>query len=206
MNQKPTPEVYVSTDIETNGPIPGPNSMWSLGSAAFCADGSVESIFHSNLKDLPGSTDDPATLQFWRRQPAAFAAARKNARDPATVMREYVKWLDARSGKPVFVAYPAGFDFLFVYWYLMRFVGRSPFGFSALDIKTYASAVMRSNFRETVKKNFPRVWLPKDMPHTHCAVDDALEQGIIFHRMRNANLQDPVRAHQQTEQAVKSRS
>jgi len=36
-------------------------------------------------------------------------------------------------GKPVFVGYPAGFDFLFVYWYLIRFTGESPFSFSALD-------------------------------------------------------------------------
>jgi hypothetical protein len=35
----------------------------------------------------------------------------------------------------VFVAYPAGFDFLFMYWYMIRFVGESPFSFSALGIK-----------------------------------------------------------------------
>lgn len=32
-------EIYVSTDIETDGPIPGPNSMLSFGSAAFTAEG-----------------------------------------------------------------------------------------------------------------------------------------------------------------------
>jgi hypothetical protein len=30
-------------------------------------------------------------------------------------MRRYVLWLKAHPGKPVFVGYPAGFDFLFVY-------------------------------------------------------------------------------------------
>ena len=28
-------EIYVSTDIEADGPIPGPNSMLSFGSAAY---------------------------------------------------------------------------------------------------------------------------------------------------------------------------
>jgi len=36
------------------------------------------------------------------------------------------------------VGYPAAFDFLFVYWYLIRFTGESPFSHSALDLKTYA--------------------------------------------------------------------
>jgi len=36
-----TAECYVSTDIEADGPIPGPNSMLSFGSAAFLADGTM---------------------------------------------------------------------------------------------------------------------------------------------------------------------
>ena len=31
-------EIYVSTDVESDGPIPGPNSMLSFASAAFTAD------------------------------------------------------------------------------------------------------------------------------------------------------------------------
>jgi len=58
-------------------------------------------------------------------------------------MREYLVWLKALPGKPVFVAYPAAFDFLFVYWYLIRFTGESPFSHSALDIKTYAMALLK---------------------------------------------------------------
>ena len=45
-------------------------------------------------------------------------------------MLAYVEWIKSLKGKPVFVAYPAGFDFLFVYWYLIRFVGESPFSHS----------------------------------------------------------------------------
>jgi hypothetical protein len=32
------PEIYVSTDVESDGPIPGPHSMLSFGSAAFLED------------------------------------------------------------------------------------------------------------------------------------------------------------------------
>ena len=40
-------EVYVSTDIETDGFLPGDNSMLSLGSAAFLADGRQVGTFPS---------------------------------------------------------------------------------------------------------------------------------------------------------------
>jgi len=42
----------------------------------------------------------------------------------------------------VFVGYLAAFDFMFVHWYLVRFTGSSPFSHSALDIKTYAMALL----------------------------------------------------------------
>jgi hypothetical protein len=35
---KNTGEVYVSTDVETDGPIPGPHSMLSFASAAYRSD------------------------------------------------------------------------------------------------------------------------------------------------------------------------
>jgi hypothetical protein len=56
-------------------------------------------------------------------------------------------WLKALPGSPVFVGYPAAYDFLFVYWYLMRFVGESPFSHSALDIKTFAMALTGKTYR-----------------------------------------------------------
>jgi hypothetical protein len=35
------PEIYVSTDVEADGPIPGPHSMLSFASAAFLANKTV---------------------------------------------------------------------------------------------------------------------------------------------------------------------
>ncbi len=31
-------EIYIGTDVETDGPIPGPHSMLSVGSAVYTAD------------------------------------------------------------------------------------------------------------------------------------------------------------------------
>jgi hypothetical protein len=180
------PEIYVSTDVETDGPIPGPHSMLSFGSAAYTGDGRLLDTFSANLAELPGATGAPETMAWWATQPQAWAACRADPRDPAEAMRSYADWLAGLPGRPVFVGYPAAFDFMFVYWYLIRFTGASPFSHSALDIKTYAMALLRTGYRATSKRAMPRAWFP-DLPHSHVALDDAVEQGALFCAMLAAN-------------------
>lgn len=175
-------EIYFSTDVETDGPIPGDNSMLSLGSAAFSPDGKLVSTFYATLETLPGAKGDPETLDWWAQNHQAYEQARKNMRPANLVMQDFVNWVNKQKGKPVFVGYPAGFDFLFVYWYIRHFGLQSPFSFSALDIKTYAMAVMKTEYRESTKKNMPKRWF-SGSKHTHVAVDDAIEQGELFINM-----------------------
>lgn len=175
-------EVYLSTDIEADGPIPGPHSMLSFASAAYLSDKSLVGTFEANLTLLPGAQGDPKTMKWWAEQPAAWSACRSNLRDPGAVMPEYVAWVKSLPGKPVFVAYPAAYDFMFVYWYMIRFAGESPFSHSALDIKSYAMALMGADYRESTKRNMPKTWFDK-IPHTHVALDDAKGQGALFCNM-----------------------
>lgn len=175
-------EIYVSTDVEADGPIPGPHSMLSFASAAYRTDKTLVSTFEANLELLPGATGDPKTMDWWKTQPEAWSACRTNPRDPAVVMPEYAAWLKSLAGKPVFVGYPVAYDFMFVYWYLIRFVGESPFSHSALDIKTYAMAMLGTEYRASVKRNMPPDWFD-DLPHTHVALDDAKGQGALFCNM-----------------------
>jgi hypothetical protein len=131
------------------------------------------------LHTLPGAAGKPETMAWWQSQPEAWAACRRDLQEPEAAMKAYVQWLKSLPGKPVFVGYPAGFDFLFVYWYLMRFTGESPFSFSALDIKSFAMSVLGTGYRDTVKRNMPKHWFD-DLPHSHQALDDAIEQGALF--------------------------
>jgi hypothetical protein len=186
-------EIYVSTDVETNGPIPGPYSMLSFASAAFSADKTLIGTFSANLVTLPDATEHPKTMDWWKTQPDAWMSCRKDTQPPEQVMPNYVNWLRSLPGKPVFIGYPVSFDFLFVYWYLIRFTGESPFSHSALDIKTYAMALMKTEYRESSKGNMPRHWFD-DLPHTHVALDDAIGQGALFCNMLAENVQDLKRA------------
>lgn len=172
-------EIYVSTDVEADGPIPGPHSMLSFGSAAFTRDGRMVGTYSANLELLPDASPDPRTKAWWESQPEAWAACRENPRPPAEAMRSYHQWLRSLPGKPVFVGYPAAYDFMFVYWYLIRFTGDSPFSHSACDIKTAAMIALGKPYREATKKNMPKSWFGSQ-PHTHVALDDAIGQGVLF--------------------------
>ncbi|MFZ1891390.1 MAG: exonuclease, partial [Formosimonas sp.] len=35
-------------------------------------------------------------------------------------------------------------------------------------------------YKQAIKPRLPKEWLPENLPHTHVALDDALEQGEIF--------------------------
>ena len=179
-------EIYISVDIETDGPIPGPHSMLSFGAAAFSDDGNLIDTNSANLELLDGATPSPETALWWEKNKDAYDATRINVQAPNEAMPRFVEWVDQLPGKPVFVAYPAGFDFSFMYWYMIRFVGRSPFSFSALDIKTYAMATLGLLYRDSTKRNMPKSWFTS-RPHTHVALDDAIEQGELFINMLHSN-------------------
>jgi hypothetical protein len=185
-------EIYVSTDIETDGPIPGENSMLSLGSVAFAANGAEIASFAINFETLPGAAPNAKTMEWWQTQPEAWEAARADPVEPGAAMKRYLAWLDRLPGDPVFVAYPLLFDMMFVYWYLIRFCGRSPFSHSGIDIKTMAYAAMGAvAYRGAAKRNMPKHWKPPKNKHSHVAIEDAREQGLLFLNIR-AVLKDSV--------------
>lgn len=161
--------------------------MLSLGAAAFNAEGKLLSTFSVNLQTLPEAREDPETMKFWADNQEAYQATRQNTLNPRQAMNNFVNWVNGQPGKPVFVGYPATFDFTFVYWYMIHFGLTSPFSFSALDIKTYAMALLKKEYRQSTKKHMPKHWFSKS-PHTHIAVADATEQGELFMSMLKENL------------------
>lgn len=187
----PPQEIYVSTDVEADGPIPGVYSMLSFASAAYTIDKELVGTFEANLLPLDGAIQHESTMKWFReKEPEALAAATRNQESPHVVLPRYLEWLKALPGKPVFVGYPASYDFMFVYWYLIKFAGESPFSHSALDIKTYAMAMLKTDYRQSIKATtFPKRWFDKSLPHTHQALDDAKEQGIVFINMLRENLE-----------------
>lgn len=177
--------VYVVADIEADGPCPGVNSMLSLGAVAYDEVGErMSTKFYATLDPLPGASQDPGTLKWWASQQEAWKMATQGTAAPSKVMHNFVRWVESLGRRRVFVAYPASFDFTWVYWYCHRFTGRSPFGFSSvLDMKALAAFLLNCNIHEIDKRGMPERWTRNLPKHTHIAIDDAEEQGEIFRRM-----------------------
>lgn len=178
-------DVYFSLDVEADGPIPGPYSMVSVGLAVAGrrADGFVpadptETTFYRELRPI---SDDfvPEALAVSGLDRAALL---RDGSDPAQAMTELTGWVTRTAGndRPVIVAYPAVFDWMFLYWYLLRFTGRSVFGHSGcLDLKTLYAARADVPIGAAVKGRMPAHLLSKRR-HTHHALDDAIEQADLF--------------------------
>ncbi len=179
-------EIYVSIDIECDGPIPSSFSMLSLGAVAF-DDGGVEiDSFSVNLHPLPKARTNPETMRWWKTHPEAWAAVQTGQVYPEVAMRDFSSWLDNLPGTPIFVGYPVTFDFTFVSWYLQYFTGSCPFGWAGLDIKTNAMAYMGSSYRGSAKRHMPKEWSKNRGRHSHIAIEDAREQGHLFFNIRKS--------------------
>jgi len=172
-------EIYLSTDIETDGPVPGRHSMLSLASAAFAADKTLLGTFSVNLHCLDGATSCPDTMAWWQTQEAAWRACREDCQAVEPAMLAYHDWLLALPGRPIFVAYPLAFDYPFVSYYLNRFAPSNPFGFAGIDIRSFIMGMRGKNYRNSSKHYLPKRFFDP-LPHTHIALDDALEQGSLF--------------------------
>lgn len=88
----------------------------------------------------------------------------------------------------MFAAYPLGYDWMWVYWYLTAYsnIG-SPFGHSRhIDAKTAYAIADNKLIRDSVKSRMPKALMSK-RKHTHKAVDDAIEQGEMLYNILTMN-------------------
>jgi len=179
------PDVYFSVDIEADGPIPGPYSMLSVGVAVagrfdgtFSAADPTRDTFYRELRPI-SEQYVPEALAVSGLDRAELA---RTGADPAVAMAELSAWVEslATGGRPVMCAYPAPVDWLFLYWYLVRYTGGSVFGHSGcFDVKTAYAVKAGVPLSRSVKGRMPRHLLSARR-HTHHALDDAVEQAELF--------------------------
>ena len=182
--------------------------MLSFGLAAFTLDKKLVGTFSRNLELLDGADLDDRTMKWWAQpeQAAAFVRSREDLVSPRGAMVDCKNWLEEMRafGRPIVCGAPSGFDFTFMYYYFQRFLGESPIGFASLDLRSYAAAVMKRQYRHVGKRQYPAEWIDENVPHTHVALDDAIEQGCILVNMMRHNLDLPrVPALQDARSAVR---
>ena len=180
-------DVYFSADIETDGPIPGPFSILSFAivlagtfdGEKFSHPTDYTTSFYRELRPISTSFEQEALEVNGLDRNALLL----NGSDPKLVMEEAFDWVEKIAGdaNPVLVAYPVSFDWTWLYWYFINFSSKgSPFGYSqCFDIKTAYAVKSNSLVQQASRSKLPKQLFP-ERPHTHHALDDAIEQAEIF--------------------------
>ncbi|MEA2181824.1 MAG: hypothetical protein QOF69_1009 [Solirubrobacteraceae bacterium] len=180
------PDLYISADVETDGPVPGPYSLLAFGMAvAGTFDGDTvrraaqPQTFYRELRPISDEFQDEALeVNGLDRNRLLIEGT-----EPPSAMDDAAAWVrEVSTGyRPVLVAYPVAFDWSFLYWYFEMFAhSGSPFGHSScLDIRTLYQAHAGTVFDMSSKRHMPPELVPQQ-PHTHNALDDALEQAELF--------------------------
>jgi ribonuclease T len=177
-------ETWISVDVETSGPTPGSGSLLAIG--ACLVDRPAEGIELLLRPDpaRPWRADAEAVHRLSRER------LERDGLEPAEAMERLASWLERvvpPGSRPVLVAFNAPFDWMFVAEYAWRYLGRNPFGISALDIKAlYLGRHLDSieGWAQTSRHQVLERY-PVGLPHTHRALDDAREQAAICRRIRD---------------------
>lgn len=172
-------EVFISVDVETSGPIPGDYSLLTIG-ACVVDDPGVN--FSARLKPI-GDKADPKALAVTGLSLTDLAAT---GEDPTAAMMRFRYWTALAcggDGVPVFVGFNAAFDWSFVNFYFHRFTGTNPFGFAALDIKSFYMGAAATTWAETKSSRMAQVLHPESRGD-HDALHDAIYQAELFRLAR----------------------
>ena len=172
-------ETFISVDVEASGPIPGEYSMLSLGA---CVVGAPADTFYLELKPITRNHDPEALIV------TGFDLDDLERRgvEPGYAMAQFEAWTShvaSGGGRPVFVAYPIAFDWMFVAYYFHRFLGRNPFGIDGLDVKSFYLGITGGPYTLAGSSDLDSAFAP-DPALTHNALEDAVAQATLFERLQ----------------------
>jgi hypothetical protein len=180
-------DFYISVDVETDGPIPGPYSMLSFAlvlagtydGKTFTRPKDYSDFFYCELKPISERFQKEA-LEINKLDRDILKYRGTN---PKAAMEFAFDWIMARAAgrSPVLVAYPLSFDWTWLFWYFTEFCSKgSPFNYSrCFDIKTALSVKSGEPIASSGRSKLPST-LSSRHSHTHHAVDDAIAQAEIF--------------------------
>ncbi len=168
-------ETLISVDIETSGPSPSTASLLSIGA---CLVDDPDTQIYLELKPLHDRGWEEEAQQVHRLDREQLV---QSGLEPAEAMRQFEAWIAANvdGSRPIFVGFNAPFDWMFVADYFGRYLGRNPFGISALDLKSYYMARDGVERWAETSRQYICAALGLVPDRTHNALDDAREQALL---------------------------
>ena len=175
MEQPDTPEVLISVDIEASGPSPSTGSLLSIGA---CVVDDPGVAIYIELKPLPDRAWDEGAARVHQLNREHLE---ESGLEPEDAMADFETWIaEASNGsRPVFVGFNAPFDWMFVADYFWRYIGRNPFGVSALDLKSYYMGVENIQRWDQTRRTAVDERLGLAPDHSHHALEDARGQAVL---------------------------
>jgi DNA polymerase III epsilon subunit-like protein len=171
-------EIYISVDVETAGPNPGSYSLLSIGA---CLVFDPAQRFYVELQPV----NDAAASEALEISGLGLDTLKTRGQPPVEAMKRFADWVERvtpADGRPVFVAFNASFDWMFVADYFHRFLGRNPFGHKALDMKAFFMGMHGTQWEETGFDDITRHY-QIEQTLNHNALEDAVMQANLFYRM-----------------------
>ena len=171
-------EVFISVDIEASGPIPGQYSMLSIGA---CDAYRPDVAFSCLLKP----TSDNAVPEALAVTGLSLVKLREDGLSPEVAMSRFASWVVevCGDGTPIFVGLNAPFDWSFVNYYFIHYIGMNPFGISAVDLKAIFMGAHQCSWKETRSSNM-KVVTGATGQGNHDALTDARYQAELFRLIR----------------------
>ena len=173
-------ETLISVDLETAGPTPPEFSMLSIGA---CLVDDPGSSFYVELAPVT----DAAVPEALAVSGLSMQTLAAEGIPPAEAMRLFEDWVGEVTPDghvPVFVAFNAVFDWMFVASYFQRYLGRNPFGHAALDIKAFALGRRGGDWAGTSMRYLAPLYL-EGRHLSHNALGDARDQAELYRRIRD---------------------
>jgi DNA polymerase III epsilon subunit-like protein len=181
----------VVIDVEAAGPNPSDYALLSIGA---CTIGEQRETFYVELRpDRDASTPEAMSIHGLSLEQLAIHGV-----PPSDAMRQFAAWLDLLTpdgARPIFVAYNAPFDWMFVNDYFHRYLGHNPFGHAALDIKAYYMGLHGVPWAETTYR-LASARYDISHPLLHHALDDATQEAALFEALLAAQRTHDVTGRQ----------
>lgn len=172
---------WIVVDVEADGPCPGLYSMISFGAVV------VEPELGRRFKGFTSPISE-----MWIPEVLAISATSREGHlahpDPAETMSRFVEWLymEFPERRLTFVSDNPAFDWQFVNYYLHRYVGSNPFGFSARRIGDLFSGWKGDARKVADWKRLRRT------RHTHDPLDDAVGNAEALLALNEMGLKLPL--------------